>query len=147
MRPPALIDRRSHRGYVVRRGQEKQDISDSSQSIYIPLICTIIGTYPSLRPKKAIRDPGAGLLTSLHRRARLLSSSPMAHCAQLHNTAAVLSENLTPFPLARMGSPVDFRYSVFRIYYTMYPPICKGRIDAPCRKILQANSVIFALIT
>ena len=103
----------------MRRGQEKQDISDSSQIIYIPLIVQIIGTYPSLRPKKAIRDPWAGLLTSLHRRARLLSVKPMAHCAQLHHTAAVLSENLTPFPLAQTGSPKDFRYSVFHSYYIM----------------------------
>ena len=52
-----------------------------------------------LRPKKAMRVPRAGLLTQLHRSARLLSLRPMASCAALRITAAVLLEICTPFPL------------------------------------------------
>ena len=46
-------------------------------------------------------------------------------------------------PPSRMGSPKDFRYSVFRIHYTMYIAICKGLRHRAGRKKFTGRELHF----
>ena len=84
-------------------GHKKQDISDSSPihpATHIsPLLHAEIGTYPSLRPKKAIRDPQAGFLTRPHRLARLLGlkANGIVRSAPHHSSGPVGESHPIPF--------------------------------------------------
>ena len=115
-------------------GQEKQDISDSSQIKYIPHTPSIAGTYLSLKPKKAIRDPWAGLLTSLHRRARLLSFRQWllarGSTIQQRSCRRISLRSLSPSRAHPGTSDILF----FVSHYTTRSRFCKGQVSHPSQQ-------------
>ena len=88
------------------------------------------------KAEESIRASQAGLLTEPHRAAQPSRNPPMAYCASLGITAAVLSGNHTPFsillPSLRRSAPVNFPLFNYPPYHTTSPAICKPHRKRNC---------------